>query len=342
MQDLMNVVITEKFDTTSCEFYQDSKNEIWLTREQIGKALGYANPAKAIQKLHLEHKDRMDLFSVQVKEKTVDTLNVRNRKGSESGVLEGMAQPSGFSKNSNLLSTVTYYSQRGVMEICRWSEMPRANDFMDWVYDVIEAYRRNEIVASKQAIESLKTQLLEQDKKFNMLSERVEQVGALVQSSVKELKTEVFSHIDLLESKSEVMLTHETDWAMDMMEHVRKIADVYTSGNTSKCMDRLIERAEEYLGEPYKNYEADYALRHNGKKGKRIFVMARDEDSRNAFEQAIKDFEIEFGIYEQNEGQKYLESIMGDPLPIRHKPTNEELEAEWEAMTKMYGEGWDK
>ena len=115
-------------------------------------------------------------------------------------------------------------------------------------------------------------------------------------------------------------------------------------------MDRLVERAEEYLGEPYKNYEADYALRHNGKRGKKIFVMARDEDSRSAFEQAVKDFEIEWGIYEQNEGQKHLEKIMDgmieeivpDPPVPQHIMTDEELEAQWADMDKMYGEGWDK
>lgn len=31
------------------------------------------------------------------------------------------------------------------MEICRWSRQPKANLFMDWVLDVIEAYRHNEL-----------------------------------------------------------------------------------------------------------------------------------------------------------------------------------------------------
>lgn len=31
------------------------------------------------------------------------------------------------------------------MEICRWSRQPNANLFMDWVWDVIEAYRHNEL-----------------------------------------------------------------------------------------------------------------------------------------------------------------------------------------------------
>lgn len=338
----MELIKSENYETHLCNFYEDANNEVWLTREQVGAALGYADPAKSIQNIHLKHKDRLDKFIKREKVKTAergDSFEHHQSDGSR-----------GNTRLSNLQSEVVYYSERGVMEICRWSDMPKANEFMDWVWDIVEAYRHNEVVANKHAIQSLKTQLLEQDEKFNMLSERVEQVGVLVQNSVQELKTEVFSHIDLLESKSEIMLTHETDWAMEMMEHVRKIADVYTQGDTSKCMDRLVERAEEYLGEPYKNYEADYALRHNGKRGKKIFVMARDEDSRSAFEQAVKDFEIEWGIYEQNEGQKYLEKILDgmgemivpDPPVPYHEMTNAELEAEYEAMTKMYGEGWDK
>ena len=35
-------------------------DDILLTREQIGQALEYANPAKAIQKIHLKHKDRLE------------------------------------------------------------------------------------------------------------------------------------------------------------------------------------------------------------------------------------------------------------------------------------------
>lgn len=183
-------------------------------------------------------------------------------------------------------------------------------------------------------------------KQYNMLAERVEQLGKLVEDK----NTEMSSRLSLLEEKSEIMLTHETEWAMDMMEKIEKITETYGNVKREKITDLIVDRAIEYLGEPYKNYEADYALRHNGKKGKKIFVMARDEDTRSAIEQAIKDFEIERGIYEQNEGQKYLETVLNsmgetivpDPPEFHHEATNEELAAQWEEMTKMYGPGWDK
>lgn len=43
-----------------------------------------------------------------------------------------------------------YYTQRGIMEICRWSRQPKADIFMDWVWDIVEKYRANELVPIQQ------------------------------------------------------------------------------------------------------------------------------------------------------------------------------------------------
>ena len=37
------------------------------------------------------------------------------------------------------------YTGRGVMEICRWSNKSKANQFMDWVWDIVEKYRNHEL-----------------------------------------------------------------------------------------------------------------------------------------------------------------------------------------------------
>ena len=37
------------------------------------------------------------------------------------------------------------YTERGVMEICRWSNKPKANQFMDWCWDIVTKYRQGEI-----------------------------------------------------------------------------------------------------------------------------------------------------------------------------------------------------
>lgn len=37
-------------------------DDILLTREQIGTALENVNPSKAIQKIHLSHKERLEFY----------------------------------------------------------------------------------------------------------------------------------------------------------------------------------------------------------------------------------------------------------------------------------------
>lgn len=118
----LQLVATENFNGVMCDFYRKG-NQLWMTRAQIGLALEYSNPMIAIGKLHNQHKDRLDKFSV---------LSISDNTDSETGKV--------FSADGKCYNTYLY-SQRGVLEICRWSRQPKADAFMDWVWDVIEAYR---------------------------------------------------------------------------------------------------------------------------------------------------------------------------------------------------------
>lgn len=114
MEDL-RLVTTEEFNGVDCNFYK-ADCDMWMTRRQIGQALGYSNPRLAITKIHQAHADRLDPLSSS----TVSVLvEGRNREA-------------------------TIYNERGIFEICRWSRQPKANEFMDWVWDIVEAYRRGE------------------------------------------------------------------------------------------------------------------------------------------------------------------------------------------------------
>ena len=103
-------------------------DDILLTREQIGQALEYSDPIKAIQKIHLKHKDRLDELSMLIK---------------------GTTQIGGDLTKSEEQERI-YYTQRGIMEICRWSRQPKADIFMDWVWDIVEKYRANELLPIQQ------------------------------------------------------------------------------------------------------------------------------------------------------------------------------------------------
>ena len=123
--------------------------------------MGYADPNKAIGKIHSKHKDRLDKFSTRVKIPIFQTGELGENKGVE-GDLKSQVEESkpqigelGFQTGEldenkgvegNLFHEVYYYSQHGVMEICRWSRQPKADEFMDWVWDVINGYRQSEFI----------------------------------------------------------------------------------------------------------------------------------------------------------------------------------------------------
>lgn len=111
MQEL-TLVRQEEFDGVLYDFY-GGKSDFWMTRRQIGEALEYADPQKAIDKIHERHENRLNKFSTTVK----------------LGVVEG---------GRNVLRDVIAYSRKGVFEICRWSEQPKADAFVDFVWDVMD------------------------------------------------------------------------------------------------------------------------------------------------------------------------------------------------------------
>lgn len=67
MRTKLELITTESFGTVACNFYKNESNDILLTREQIGQALEYKNPSKAIRKIHLNHKDRLEQLCVRIK-----------------------------------------------------------------------------------------------------------------------------------------------------------------------------------------------------------------------------------------------------------------------------------
>ncbi|UZQ51624.1 BRO family protein [Clostridium kluyveri] len=110
----LELIKSKNFNSTLCNFYQNNEKEIFMTREQIGTALEYSNPADAIRKIHDRHKERLDKFSVQDKLTGTDGKLYMNY----------------------------LYNMKGVYEIYRWSRQPKADEFIDFVWNVIEEIRK--------------------------------------------------------------------------------------------------------------------------------------------------------------------------------------------------------
>lgn len=113
------LVKSAPFGNVNVDLYGDN-NEFYMTRKQIGEALGYADPQKAIDKLHDRNKERLDKFSTTVR----------------LGVVEG---------SRTVQREVVVYNAKGIYEICRWSQQENAHAFFDWVYDTLEGLRNGDI-----------------------------------------------------------------------------------------------------------------------------------------------------------------------------------------------------
>ena len=143
----------ENFNGVECDLWKDENGEVWMTREQIGKSLEYGNPRESIKTIHSRNKERLDKFSKRVQ---IDT-------------------PSSGKQETYL------YSAKGVYEVCRFSKQPKANDFYDWVYDLLEGIRLGNIEIrfnvpktlseALQLASDLSKQLEEQKPKVEMYDE---------------------------------------------------------------------------------------------------------------------------------------------------------------------------
>ena len=121
MEDSMELVVSRDFNGIRLNCYQtagqEDPSDFWATREQIGQALEYAEPMKAIAKIHERNKNRLDRFSTIVKLTTVEGGRRVTRE-------------------------VMVYNFKGLLEICRYSNQDNANAVIDVLWDIADEIRR--------------------------------------------------------------------------------------------------------------------------------------------------------------------------------------------------------
>ncbi len=110
-----------EFLGTVCDFYVDEENNIYMSRTQIGYALQYKNPQDAIKKIHLRHYEKLQQRYVEV---VGDNLSPR---------------PRDLGKKTSIFM----YDERGILDVIRWSTTEVADQYFDWVYDIIQSIKKN-------------------------------------------------------------------------------------------------------------------------------------------------------------------------------------------------------
>ncbi len=94
----------------------------WLSREQIGALLEYAEPRLSVANIHNRNKKRLDKFSRVIKLITHE-------------------------ENRDVARKVMLYNFKGLLEICRYSNQPKANEVIDKLWDIADEIRRTGLYA---------------------------------------------------------------------------------------------------------------------------------------------------------------------------------------------------
>ena len=124
----LQLAATRNFNGNELACYVEDKPandfDFWVTREQIGRFLGYVDPRHAIKKIHMRNKERLDKFSTIAK-----TTN---------------PQKGGTITDTPLknVQATTVYNFKGLLEICRFSNQPVANQVIDILWDIADEIRR--------------------------------------------------------------------------------------------------------------------------------------------------------------------------------------------------------
>lgn len=114
---------------TKCDFYKDTNDNIYMTREQIAEALEYKDE-EYVKKLHKNN------------QKTFDSLSVEISRFERVGITDTLPLNADFNPLHNLQPNTLLYNEDGVYEITFLSRQPRAEEFRTWVRERIKEIRK--------------------------------------------------------------------------------------------------------------------------------------------------------------------------------------------------------
>ena len=279
----LKLITTETFNNLPCNFYRNMNDDILLTREQIGQALEYADPSKAIRKIHLKHKDRLDELCIRIKDKTID--NPQSGASRE--------------QNDNLMIERVYYTEKGVMEICRWSRQKNANIFMDWTWDIITKYRHNELntVPNIQplidSITTLTNTVTTMQQDISSLKQQSTPKKKLPEQKYSRWKSNTFNKLRLLTEYANEHSNQELTLSDTLHITINEMQDTYNIDLSDYIKDYMLENSSE--SNPYDldviNYYKDlrnmYSLTVDSILDK--LNLQQESSVRNIFNELAKD-----------------------------------------------------
>lgn len=190
----LQIIKSENFGNVQCDFYGNNK-EIFVTREQIGQALEYDSPRTAITKIHNRHKERLDKYSTVTKLVTVD----------------------------GKMRDVTLYNAKGIMEICRWSQQKKADEFMDWTWEVMDSLRKGETTnIATDHLKEIEVQARQTRATAMLINSQVRMINALMANTKDKNLSQIAK--DVMKIKSVEQVT-----GMDLTQYLPECEKLYSA-----------------------------------------------------------------------------------------------------------------
>ena len=252
----LKLITTERFGNISCDFYRNMNDDILLTREQIGSALEYTNPSKAIQQIHLRHKDRLEPLCLRIKE-------IRHPQSEGTGIE---------------VETV-YYTERGIMEICRWSTKKKANQFMDWCWDVIEKYRNNQ--GFTNTIDNTAINTFTQA--ITTLTTTFAQTISVMQQDITTIKEQQ------LQSQKQIPKKSFSRWTSKMFPKYQLLMDYFDIDRKELYHNLFLELQNLYPDIDLSQMQDDYCFENKLDCCFTMDVIEHNKDLRTLFEHMVDD-----------------------------------------------------
>lgn len=281
MTNNLTLITTETFGDLPCNFYRNINNDILLTREQIGTALEYRCPDDALSKIHKRHSDRLDTLSVVAKLSSTD----------------GKAYDTFF------------YTQRGVMEICRWSRQPKANEFMDWVWDIIEKYRNNELLPSQQVnMQPIIDTLTSITQSLSTLTSNI----VLMQQEIQKFKQEQNNRY--LQNKH-----YPSAWYKKILPKYKMLMS-YFDCTRSELYSSIYKELEDTYNIDINQIHENYCYENHLLKNEcyPMDAIEHNEKLRDALTLLIDSSLIKYGLQTENELKSFKRKTLFDQEPMKN------------------------
>lgn len=120
----LKLVKQGEFLGTTCDFYEDEHNNIYMTRKQISEALEYKDKTPLVR-LHQNYEKELSGMSVEIS-RFNEVVSKQHHLVNQQ-----------YSQSDTML-----YNEDGIYEITFLSRQPRANEFRAWVRERIKEIRK--------------------------------------------------------------------------------------------------------------------------------------------------------------------------------------------------------